>query len=434
MKTILIVGAGTGGTMMANHLRRKTDLAECRIVVVDRDATHYYQPGFLFMPFGLYSAAEVTKPKRKFIPAGVEYIEAQIERIDADHGKVLLATGAEVNYDVLVIATGANISPDQTEGMLGGDWCRRVFDFYTFEGASALNSALETWKGGRLVVHICEMPIKCPVAPLEFTFLADWWLTTRGLRNKTELVFVTPLSSAFSKPVCANVLGYMLAEKRIEAVTEFSIARVDNDKHEIVSWDEKRVPYDLLVTIPTNMGDSLIERSGLADDLNFVPTDPNTLQSKSHANIFVIGDAADVPASKAGSVAHFEAGVLTENILRFMRGEPLQKDFDGHANCFVESGFGKAFLLDFNYRVEPVQGSFPLPVVGPFSLLKESRINHWGKLAFKWIYWNVLLKAHPLPGISNRMSRAGKRIPVEDAQTGAASQTPSAEKESWQKG
>lgn len=428
MKTILIVGAGTGGTMVANLLRRKLDRADCRIVVVDRDATHYYQPGFLFMPFGLYSADEVTKPKRKFIPAGVEYIEAQIERVDADHGKVHLETGAEIAYDVLIIATGANISPDQTEGMLGDDWRKRVFDFYTLAGASALKSALENWNGGRLVVHICEMPIKCPVAPLEFTFLTDWWLTTRGLRDKTELVYVTPLTGAFSKPVCANVLGYMLIEKHIKTVTEFNVARVDNDKHEIVSWDEKRIPYDLLVTTPTNMGDALIERSGLGDDLNFVPTDPNTLQSKSHPNIFVIGDAADVPISKAGSVAHFQAGVLTENVIRFMRNEPLQKDFDGHANCFIEAGYGKAFLLDFNYRVEPVQGRFPLPVVGPFSLLKESRINHWGKLAFKWVYWNLLLKARPMPGISNRMGRAGKRLPMEDVQSSAASHSPSEEK------
>lgn len=428
MKTVLILGAGTGGTMVANHLRRRTDPAACRIVIVDRDATHYYQPGFLFMPFGLYSAADVTKPKRKFIPAGVEYTEAPIERVDADYGKVLLENGAEIAYDVLIIATGVDISPDQTEGMLGDDWHRRVFDFYTLEGASALNSALKKWNGGRLVVHICEMPIKCPVAPLEFTFLADWWLTTRGLRDKTELVFVTPLAGAFSKPVCADVLGYMMIEKRIKTVTEFSVARVDNDKHEIVSWDEKRVPYDLLVTTPTNMGDSLIERSGLGDELNYVPTDPNSLQSKRYANIFVIGDAADVPASKAGSVAHFEAAVVTENVLRFMRNEPLRKDFDGHANCFIESGYGKAFLLDFNYHVEPVQGRFPLPVVGPFSLLKESHINHWGKLAFRWFYWNALLKARPMPGISNKMGRAGKRIPTEGARAYAASHLSNEEK------
>jgi sulfide:quinone oxidoreductase len=419
MKDLLILGGGTAGTMMANHLRKKLAREQWKLTVVDQYPKHYYQPGFLFMPFGLYSEADVVKSKKKFIPRGVDYIQAKVERIDAEKNQVALASGEALNYDLLIIATGAKTAPDQTEGMLGEDWRKRVFDFYTFEGASALNKALRDWKGGRLVIHISEMPIKCPVAPLEFAFLADWWLAKRGLRDKTELVYVTPLPGAFTKPICSKVLGYMLEEKQIQVVTDFNIASVDNDKHKIVSWDEKEVPYDLLVTVPTNMGDAVIERSGLGDELNFVPTEPNTLQSRAHENVFVIGDATDVPASKAGSVAHFEAEVLTKNILHFINGEPLEQDFDGHANCFIESGYGRAFLLDFNYNLQPVQGTYPLPGVGPFSLLKESRINHWGKLSFRWIYWNVLLKALPMPGIGHRMSRVGKQIPAEVLQAGA---------------
>ncbi len=413
MKKLLILGAGTAGTMIANHLRKKVDLAQWKVTIVDQYAKHYYQPGFLFMPFGLYSEADVAKPRRKFIPDGVDYLQAQVDRIDADKNLVILASGEPVEYDLLIIATGAKTAPGQTEGMLGSDWRKRVFDFYTFEGASALRTALDEFKGGRLVIHICEMPIKCPVAPLEFAFLADWWLTERGLRDKTELVYVTPLSSAFTKPICSQVLGHLLEEKRIHVVTDFNIGRVDNENHKIVSWDEKEVPYDLLVTVPTNMGDAVIERSGLGDELNFVPTDPHTLQAKAKQNIFVIGDATDVPASKAGSVAHFEAEVLTKNILHYIRGESLEKEFDGHANCFIESGYGKAFLLDFNYNLQPVQGTYPLPGLGPFSLLKETRLNHWGKLAFRWIYWNVLLKAVPMPGVGHKMSRVGKQIPAE---------------------
>jgi len=420
MKRLLILGAGTAGTMMANHLLKKVNLDKWKITVVDQHPKHYYQPGFLFMPFGLYSEKDVVKSKRKFIPGRVEYVEAKVERIDADHNQAILASEQTLNYDLLIIATGAKTAPDQTEGMTGGDWRDRVFDFYTFEGASALNRALQNWKGGRLVVHISEMPIKCPVAPLEFSFLADWWLTKRGLRDKTELVYVTPLPGALTKPICSSVLGYMLEEKRIKVVTDFNIGQVDNEKHRIVSWDEKEVPYDLLVTVPTNMGDAVVERSGLGDELNFIPTDPHTLRSKAHENIFVIGDATDVPASKAGSVAHFEAEVVTKNILLAMKDEPLEKDFDGHANCFIESGYGKAFLLDFNYNLQPVQGTYPIPGLGPFSLLKESRINHWGKLAFRWIYWNMLLKAVPMPGVGHRMSRAGKQIPTELLQAEAA--------------
>ena len=205
----------------------------------------------------------------------------------------------------------------------------------------------------------------------------------------------------------------MLEDKRIRVITDFSIGSLDNDQHKIVSWDQQEVDYDLLVTVPTNMGDPAMERSGLGDELNFVATDHHTLRSKQHENIFVIGDATDLPTSKAGSVAHFEGEVLTENILHYAKGEPLESDFDGHANCFIESGHGKAVLLDFNYDLEPVEGTYPLPVLGPFSLLRETRPNHWGKLGFKWIYWNALLKGLPLPGIGHRMSRAGKQIPRE---------------------
>jgi sulfide:quinone oxidoreductase len=398
---------------MANRLRKRMPAGQWQITIVDQDPKHYYQPGFLFLPFGIYSERDVIKPKWRFIPSGVEYVEAEIDRVDAEQNRVLLRSGETLNYDLLIIATGAKTAPDQTEGMIGADWRKRVFDFYTFEGASSLQVALRDWKGGKLVVHVCEMPIKCPPAPLEFAFLADWWLTERGLRDKTELVYVTPLSGAFTKPIASRVLSHLLEEKRISVATDFSIGNVDSERHKIVSWDEKEVDYDLLVTVPTNIGDAAMARSCLGDESNFVATDHHTLQSKQHKNIFVIGDATDLPSSKAGSVAHFEAEVLTQNILYYIEGKPLESDFDGHSNCFLESGYGKAFLLDFNYDLQPVKGTFPFPLLGPFSLLRETRVNHWGKLGFKWIYWNVLLKAFPLPGIGHRMSRAGKQIPPE---------------------
>lgn len=411
-KHLVILGAGTAGTMMANHLRRRVDRTAWRMTIVDKDPQHYYQPGFLFLPFGIYEESDIVRPKRRFVGDGVDYLESEIGRIDAGANQVHLVGGETLSYDVLVIATGTAPVAGEIEGMTGADWRGRVHEFYTFDGARALRGALEEWRGGRLVVHICEMPIKCPVAPLEFAFLADTFLRQRGVREKTEILYVTPLSGAFTKPVASKVLGGLLDEKGIEVVTDFSIGRVDNDAHEIVSWDERRVGYDLLVTVPPNMGDPMIERSGLGDELNHVPVDKHTLQSKVHANIFVIGDATDVPTSKAGSVAHFESEVLAENIEAFIAGRPLAARFDGHANCFVESGNGKGFLLDFNYDVEPVPGKFPLPGVGPLSLLRESRLNHLGKLAFRWVYWNVLLRAGHLPMVGHRMSLAGKHLPA----------------------
>ena len=407
MKNLVILGAGTAGTMMANHLVSKLPKKEWQISIVDQYKTHYYQPGFLFLPFDTYTEKQVKKEGKKFIPKGVKYIQKKIEKIVAEENKVKLEDES-LDYDILIIATGSKIAPDETEGLLGPLWKKDIFDFYTFEGALALRNKLREWEGGKLVVHLTEMPIKCPVAPLEFTFLADSYFRKKGMRDKVEITYVTPLSGAFTKPTCTKALNYLLEEKGIKIETDFAIMEVDNDKKEIVDYAEKAIPFDLLVTVPTNMGDEVIERSGLGDDLNFVPTHKHTLQSKEHDNIFVIGDATDVPASKAGSVAHFQAETLTDNIILYSKGYNLKEEFDGHANCFIETGNNKALLIDFNYDNEPVHGTFPFAKIGPLKLLKESVLNHWGKLAFRWIYWNMLLKGIAIPFVSRNMSFKGK--------------------------
>ncbi len=410
MKRILILGAGTGGTVMANHLIRRLDRKDWTVTVIDRDDIHYYQPGFLFIPFGFYTRDTVTGKRSAFLSRGVEFIVAAIERIDAGSGRVFLEDGRTIGYDILIIATGAEIAPSETPGMLDG-WRDTIFDFYTADGAVALHEKVKSFAGGRIVVHINEMPIKCPVAPLEFTFFADYCLRRRHLRNAAEITFVTPLSGAFTKPVAAKALGDLLVKRGIKVVADFNAERVDAAGKKLIGYDGREVPYDILVTVPTNMGDALIGRSGLGDELRFVPTDPGTLRSKAHENIFVIGDATDLPSSKAGSVAHFQSEILTENVLRTIRKEPPAPDFDGHSNCFIETGGRKAILIDFNYDVEPLPGLFPFPVIGPLPLLKPSRLAHLGKLAFRWIYWHMLLKAKKIPFIPARMKRAGKRFP-----------------------
>jgi sulfide:quinone oxidoreductase len=407
MRKLIILGGGTAGTMMANKLAKALDPDGWRITMVDSSETHYYQPGFLFMPFGLYTARDVTKPRRDFLPPQVELLIAELDRIEAEHDRVLLKNGSALPYDALIIATGAQIRPDQTEGLLDDEWHKSKFDFYTVEGAAALRLALAAWPGGRLVVSIVEMPIKCPVAPLEFLFLADSYFTERGIRDKVDLQLVTPLPGAFTKPIATAVLGDFLTKRRIHITPEFGLARVDSEQKKLVGWDDTEIPYDLLVSIPTNMGDEAIARSGLGDELNFIPTDRQTLQSKAFPNIFVLGDATSLPASKAGSVAHFQSGILAENFVAFAEGRPMTACFDGHANCFIESGNGKGLLIDFNYDTEPLPGAFPLPGVGPFPLLEETKLNHFGKLMFRWIYWHVLLRGQELP-IGAHMSMAGK--------------------------
>ena len=410
MKTLLILGAGTGGTMVANKMADALDSKNWRIVIVDKEERHFYQPGFLFIPFGVYSPADVVKPKRNFLPKKIEVIFSDIELIEPDLSRVRLSNDQIISYDYLVVATGSHIHPEETSGMLDGGWRNNIFDFYTLEGATALSKFLSTWKGGRMVLNVSEMPIKCPVAPLEFLFLADWYFHKHNMRDKVEIVFATPLPGAFTKPRASAMLGGILEQKGINLVPDFSISEVDSSRQVIRSFDEKEIPYDLFVTIPTNMGADVIGRSGMGDDLKFIPTNKHTLQTDKWENIWIIGDAGNVPASKAGSVAHFMLDVVVENILRHMKKEELHGDFDGHANCYIESGFGKGILIDFNYTVEPLPGKFPLPGVGPFSLLQESPMNHLGKLAFRWIYWNILLRGYDIPTVSSQMSMAGKQV------------------------
>ncbi len=415
MKRLLILGGGTAGTMVANKLRHRLGADEWSITVVDQDDVHLYQPGYLFIPFGIYQPDEVVKPRHQFIPDGVDLVLAEIDRVLPDENKVLLVGGRELGYDQLVIASGTTPRPDQTPGMDGELFRDSVHEFYTYDGATALGEKLKTWEGGRLVVHIVDMPIKCPVAPLEFTFLADAFFRENGVRDQVEITYVTPLPGAFTKPVASRYLGGMLDERKIALESDFMVERVDEETKMLVSYDEREVPFDLLVTIPLNMGADFVARSGMGDELNYVPVDKGTLLSTAHDNVWAVGDASNIPASKAGSVAHFSVEIFTENFLHHVQGHAMTEKFDGHANCFVESGAGKAMLIDFNYDTEPLPGKYPLPGVGPFSLLKETEVNHWGKLMFRWIYWNALLPGRELP-LPALMSMVGKETTKESVE------------------
>lgn len=409
MKRLLVLGAGTAGTMAVNKLRPRLARDEWKITIVDPGDTHYYQPGYLFIPFGIYRPDEVTKPRKRFIPSGVDLVTAEVDRVVPQENRVVLTDGSELPYDYLIIASGTTPRPDMTPGMAEEEWGQSIHEFYTYDGAVALAEKLKTWEGGRLVVQIVEMPIKCPVAPLEFTFLADAFFTDQGIRDQVDITYVTPLEGAFTKPVSSKYLGDMLTERKVALEADFMLERIDNETKTLVSYDEREVPFDLLVTVPINMGADFVARSGLGNELNYVPVDKETLLSKKFDNIFAIGDASDIPASKAGSVAHFSMDLFPDNFVRHVQGLQMVNKFDGHANCFIETGHGKGLLIDFNYETEPLPGKYPLPGIGPFSLLKETEMNHWGKVLFRWMYWNILLPGKELP-IPALMSMAGKQL------------------------
>jgi sulfide:quinone oxidoreductase len=408
-RRVLILGGGTGGTLAANRLRRVLGPDQAEITVVDADNRHVYQPGLLFVPFGLATPARLVRSRSDQLLRGIAFRRTMVDRVDLEAEKVVFEDGSELPYDVLVVATGASLVMEDTEGLGGPGWGTNVHTFYSLQGAAALGQALARFEGGRLVVNMVDMPIKCPVAPLEFCFLADWYLHNRGIRDRVEITYVTSLDGAFTKASCNRELSGLLAAKGVQVVTEFNTAQVDAGSGKLVSYDGREVGFDLAVVVPLHGGAPYVGRSpGLGDELGFIPTDEGSLQAKAATNVFAIGDATDLRASKAGSVAHFEGETLVHNIVRFLGGSPLDASFDGHTNCFIESGFGKALLIDYNYDLDPVPGRFPGRLGLP--LLKESRLNHFGKLAFESIYWHVLLPGRDLPLLKSAMPLAGKRL------------------------
>jgi sulfide:quinone oxidoreductase len=369
-----------------------------------RLAGHRHRP----RPHPHLPARPALRPLRHVLPGrNVRWIEHAVTGVDHEGKSITLAGGEELSYDVLIIATGTRTVPEALDGLTDASvWKRKAFDFYTMEGAIGLRDKLRSFSGGRVVVNFAEMPIKCPVAPMEMAFLLEAWCTEQGIRDDVELQFVTPLDGAFTKPVAAATIGSLLDSRGIEVVPDFAAQKVDGDA--LVAWDGRRMDFDILIETPPHRGSQLFDGHALADELAFIRVDKHTLQSVVHDDVFALGDATDCPTSKAGSVAHFQGEALLDNIVRHISGRPVQPTFDGHANCFVETGHEKALLLDFNYTTQPLPGQFPMAGMGPFTLLGETRINHYGKLAFRWIYWNLLLNGRGMP-VDARMLMAGKR-------------------------
>jgi sulfide:quinone oxidoreductase len=406
MRKIVILGAGAGGTMVAANLRRELDEGEWEITVIDKNEQHHFQSGYLFIPFGIYSSDDVLKPKRDFIPTGVDFVVDNVTKVDTEQRKLETEKGDSYDYDWLVVSTGCRIVPEEVEGMMDV-WGEDVFSFYTLEDAVALRRKMKYFDSGKVVLNIAEFPYKCPIAPIEFVFMADWFFQVNGVRDKVEIEFVTPVDNIFTKPVAAKALRACADKKNIKVTSHFDLAKVNASEKTIESHKGEKVGYDLLVSIPPNFGDKAITDSGIGDPMGYMQVDPHTLKAQNADRVFVLGDATNVPTSKAGSVAHYMSYTVVENLVREIDGHEPLPSFDGHATCFLASGFEKAILLDFNYEVEPLPGKFPFPGMGPFSLLQDTFGNYWGKMMFKWVYWNLMMKGLDLP-LEAQMNIAGK--------------------------
>jgi sulfide:quinone oxidoreductase len=382
MQRIVILGGGVGGTLTANllarKLRRRLDAGAASITVVDQTGQHTYQPGFMYIAMGGERAERLERPERGLLDRRVELVVGEVQRVDEDARTVRLADGVELRYDHLVLATGSRIVPEAIEHFEA-----EAHHFYTAEAALQLRHALDAFRGGRIVIGIAGMPYKCPPAPLEVAFLIEAELRERGLRAASDLHYCSPIGRAFTIESVSEMATPILAEKGIELHTFFNVEAIDPQRHVVQSLEGEELPYDLLILVPPHRGQPFLIESGLAPAPGaWLPTDRATLQVGGRPNVYALGDATDLPLSKAGSTAHFEAPVVTERIVAAIEGRTVDaKDgtYLGKVMCFFEIGDGKGTLLRFDYDHPPRPP-------------KPNQLWHLGKIVFNKTYWHTVPK------------------------------------------
>jgi sulfide:quinone oxidoreductase len=382
MHRILILGGGVGGTLTANllvkKLRRRVNAGEVTITVVDRTGQHTYQPGFMYIAMGGERAERLARPERGLLDSRVTLVVGDVRKVDERRRLVHLVDGERLAYDYLVLATGSRIVPEAIE-----HFDAEAHHFYSAEAALELRKALDAFEGGRIVIGIAGMPYKCPPAPLEVAFLIEAELRQRGLRDRSEMHFCSPIGRAFTIESVSEMATPILERKGIELHTFFNVEAIDRERHVVQSLEGEELAYDLLILVPPHKGQQFLIDSGLAPAPGgWLPTDRATLEVGGRPNVFALGDATDLPLSKAGSTAHFEAPVVTERIVAAVQGREVdhrQGDYLGKVMCFFEIGDGKGTLLQFDYEHPPRPP-------------KPNQLWHLGKIVFNKTYWHTVPK------------------------------------------
>jgi sulfide:quinone oxidoreductase len=368
---IVVLGGGVGGTLAANLIAKELG-REARVTVVDPTGMHVYQPGFLYLAMGAAKSRWLTRDERTLLRGEVDLAIERATRIDADAGTVELERGGNLGWDYLVVATGARLVPDQIPGLAAGS-----FGFYSLEDAERLREELRRFRGGRVKVGVAGIPYKCPPAPVEFVFMLDGLLRRRGLRERSEITLLSPLNRAFTIESASKLIQPIMERRGIALETFFNVEAVDPSAGVVTSIEGDKADYDLLVLVPPHRGQDLIDCSALGDPGGWIPTDRHTLQVEGHDRLFAIGDATDLPISKSGSTAHFEAPVVASRIASLIRGTAPRSNYGGRVMCFLETGDGRATTLRFDYEHPPVP---PQP----------SRLWHTAKWLFNRLYWETV--------------------------------------------
>ncbi len=364
---VVVLGGGVGGTLVANLLKKELK-RDATVTVVDGTGMHLYQPGFLYVALDQANALWLTRDERTLLRKDVDLVVERAVRVDPAAQTVTLERGGTLPYDYLVMATGSRLDRDAVPGYDG------THDFYSLDGALRLREELRRFRGGRVRVGVAGIPYKCPPAPVEFVLMLDEYLRRRGVREKSAITLLSPLNRAFTIESASRLVQPIFDRRGIELQTFFNVESVDPAKGSVSSLEGETVDYDLLVLVPPHRGSAVVEASGLGDAGGWIPTDRNTLRHENHQRIFAIGDATNLPISKSGSTAHFEAPVVASRIASLVKGTAPKTTYAGRVMCFLETGGGRATSLRFDYAHPPVP---PQP----------SRLWHWAKWAFNRAYW-----------------------------------------------
>jgi sulfide:quinone oxidoreductase len=379
---IVVLGGGVGGTLAANLLSKELG-REARVTVIDPTGMHVYQPGFLYLALGEANGRWLTRDERTLLRRDVDLAIERAVQIHPDAGSVELERGGSLDWDYLVIATGARLVPEEIPGLAEG-----AFGFYSLEDAERLREELRRFRGGRVKVGVAGIPYKCPPAPVEFVFMLDQYLRRRGLRDRSEITLLSPLNRAFTIESASKLIQPIMSERGIDLETFFNVESVDPSAGVVSSLEGDKAVYDLLVLVPPHRGQDLIDASHMGGPGGWIPTDRHTLQVEDQERIFAIGDGTDLPISKSGSTAHFEAPVVASRISSLIRGTAPRSNYGGRVMCFLETGDGRATALRFDYEHPPVP---PQP----------NRMWHAAKWLFNRLYWETV----PQGRIPERVAR-----------------------------
>jgi sulfide:quinone oxidoreductase len=372
MKKVVILGGGVGGTIVANLLAKKLRADEAEVTLVDRTGKHVYQPGFVYVAFEKQRPKKLVRDERNLLRKRVRLVVGEAVKIDTEGKKVHLADERVLEYDRLIIALGARLTPDELPG-----FNESAHHFYSLEAAVKLRQALEEFKGGKVVVTVASVPYKCPPAPSEAACQLDYYFVKKGIRDKVDIHFLSPLSRVFPLEPVNPVVEKAFAQHNIRSTIFFNTDSIEPERKLVNSVEGESVPYDLLIMVPPHRGAKVVEDSGLGDRGGWLPTDKFTLRTKAHPDIFALGDCTDIPVSKSGAAAHFQAKVIAENIVADLRGEPATAKYDGHVMCYCDAGYHKGISMSFDYEHPPV----PPPL----------SLKDWmGKRLLNRVYWMLV--------------------------------------------